>query len=811
MPFKRNINQYNVAKQKEPLVGEYDSDEGELDPGVSEPSSGYLNYREEAASDTREYGVKENAIYNKVLNSLVFIILGVIVFFTPLFIDIHLLNYYLLSKEYLFLALIFVAIMVFGIRTIVSRSLVIRRSFLDWPLVLLLGLGFVSTLMSSQIKDSFLGRPEYFAMNFIFLLGLVGLYWLVIYSVNTKRMWQTLVVLFIGSGVIAQILFILKIIFHFNWSLFGGAWNVIDNFNSSFGLWTVLVLGLALGYLMLKDTSLVHSFLYGLASLLSVVTLLILGFGIVWWFLLGMLVLLLLIGIIHIYQIRVFWVSVLFVLLVGTIICIIFGSPKSLQSSLPLEVSLGFKPSAVIASKAVLSSVKNFAVGSGLGTFGLDFSLFRTADFNYNQLAWAMRFTQPFSSMVGAISEGGVMLALTLVAILLLVVGFVVQYWLKNKKLNLINLPTFQGAVYLPLLLIFSAWLILTISLFVVFFTVALWIAWFLLTALVVVGLFLAGYQEAVREKNWQLTDTPQYNLIFSFTFILLLTLVVVAMIFGGRFYWAEVIYAKSMVTNDYKIAEGQLQKAVGLRSNLDTYHAALARVYLLHSANLAQGKNANLQEATTYVALAVNEARLAADLSPNSVWLWENLTTMYENASLLVPEAQDWVEKSLRQALSLEPTNPVLYWRLGNNDNLRKNYKSAIDNYKEAIKLKKDYVAAYLGLADAYEKNQQLNEAVEAYKTVFPAILNNNDVLYNFGRLLYNRNEKQDRQDAEKIWQAIVQRQPQHSNALYSLGLLYEGQGDKNAALQYYMKVRDLNPSNKEVVNKISSLVAGQ
>ena len=36
----------------------------------------------------------------------------------------------------------------------------------------------------------------------------------------------------------------------------------------------------------------------------------------------------------------------------------------------------------------------------------------------------------------------------------------------------------------------------------------------------------------------------------------------------------------------------------------------------------------------------------------------------------------------------------------------------------------------------------------------------------------------------------------------------LYEGKGEKSTALQYYYKVKDLNPDNKDIIQKIRTLV---
>jgi tetratricopeptide (TPR) repeat protein len=55
-----------------------------------------------------------------------------------------------------------------------------------------------------------------------------------------------------------------------------------------------------------------------------------------------------------------------------------------------------------------------------------------------------------------------------------------------------------------------------------------------------------------------------------------------------------------------------------------------------------------------------------------------------------------------------------------------------------------------------------------------------------------------------------VLELQPNYSNALYSIGLLYETRGDKATALKYYYKVKDLNPNNQDILNKIKSLMGG-
>jgi len=190
-------------------------------------------------------------------------------------------------------------------------------------------------------------------------------------------------------------------------------------------------------------------------------------------------------------------------------------------------------------------------------------------------------------------------------------------------------------------------------------------------------------------------------------------------------------------------------------------------------------------------------------------VGLWENLASMYENAAAMVPEAYPWSLKAWGSAKALEPTNPIIAWRLGRINLALGNNEEAAKNFQEAINLKADLLGAYLGLAIAEERLEKIAEALKTYETLLTLNPQNPEALFNYGRVLYNRNQKGDRKIAEQAWLAAIKLQPDYSNALYSLASYYEAKGDRVTALKYYYEVRDLNPNNTDVLKKIKSLAA--
>lgn len=743
------------------------------------------------------------------LCSYVLLLLNIVAM--PLFISKSLVNFYIIPKQYVFIGLILLNLLVYAAKLILSKRLSYTKSFLDIPFLGFLGVMLLSSVFSANATDSFFGRSEYFVMNFFFLLFLVIFYLVINNTVKTFRGWLGLMDAVIYTGGATALIFVLKVIFKFDLLNYvvPGIWNTIDKINTPFGLWLIIVFVLSAGQLIKRNIALGKALSYFFVTLLSFVCLIMLSFNILWWMLLVGLVLLLLVGVSFVSEVRVGWVSTLFAFLVMVVIFLAFGSPKYLQTQVPAEVALGYKPSWVISYKTVLSGVKDFALGSGLGTFNVDFSQFRSADFNNDAWAWSLRFSQPFSTLYAIFAETGVLGLLMFIFLLLYILGHVFSLWAKNKASNFLDRFSSSDEEYnkIDFLLVVTAWLVLTIAMAFSFHGPVLWWLWFLLLGLMTVGLSFVN-PNVLQEYEWEITENPQYSLSFSFVVIVIMAGIAMVGVIGARMYIAEAVYAQALTSKNYQEAQSNLEKALGQRPNSDLYHAALAQVYLMQAVTLASTENPDMQTISGYVAVAVNEAKKATELSPQSVAIWENLAIMYENAASLVTEAREWAIKSWQQAKDLEPTNPVLSWRLGNNYLLASKNEDAIKSYQEAISLKADYLDAYMSLARVYESENKIDEAVDVYKSSFNLGNSNATYLFDFGRVLYNRNKDQDRSDAEKLWLATVKLQPNYSNALYSLGLFYETKGDKTTALQYYYKVKDLNPDNKDIITKIRTLV---
>jgi tetratricopeptide (TPR) repeat protein len=725
----------------------------------------------------------------------------------PLFLDKNLNNFYIIPKQYVFGSLVLINVILWVFGFVLTKEFHFSKTILDKSLLMFLLASLLSSIFSVNIYDSFFGRSDFFTLSFITLFLLVVFYYVIVNVVRSVQSWRVLFDILLVSGFISIWFFIgknlLKVKILDDW--FGVVFNTVDSINGPFGFWVIMILALSFGQLIKKNLSWIRSVWYFLIGLSALTVLVLLNFKILWWILLLSLALLLVLGISFLKDARTAWLSVIFTTLILSGVFIVFGVPKNFQLATPSEVALGFKPSISVVYDTLLSSPKNFLVGSGLGSFGFDFSKFRDANFNNDNLAWSLRFFQPYSTALALLSEGGILLPIALIFVTLLLLGHALTIW-KREHISSHDLVDGKDRIDFDIFLLIIVYLILSGGLFFMSYNQVIWGLWFLLLALIICG-FSFNHRNFVKEYNWVLQDTPQYSLSFSFGLIVAVTALVLISIIGVRFYLGEMAYAKALRSPDMIKAESYIKEAIDKRSNADIYHATLAQIYLNQASEKAKVSSPDVQAITDLMAKAINEAKIATDLSPQSALLWENLATMYENVSALIPDGREWAIKTLQKVIELEPTNPVHYWRLGNNYTAQAKWEEAGKNYQKAIDLKSDYYAAFVALANVYEQNQKNDQAIGLYEKLIADRQTNAEILYNYGRLLYNRNNTGDRDLAQKIWLTVLQQQPNYSNVLYSLGFLYETRGDRNTALQYYERVLELNPNNNNIVKKVESL----
>ncbi len=723
-----------------------------------------------------------------------------------------------LPKQLVFSGLILVAFLSWLLHGVLVREITIRRTNLDIPVLLLAIVFIISSFFSASATTSWVGRSSDFVLSTATLFSLLLWFWLLLQYIKTIQVWRRLISLFLFSGILAGVAFASQQIGYlrpfFDWTGF----NMVSQLNSLLGIFLAIVGIIAIGLLLDNRRMPAIQILPAAAALMSLYVLCRLGFAVSWTIFAIGLGLLLVLGSMMVRSLRMWALSVAFAVFIVSIVFIFTGTPDLLKQNLPVELALGGQTSWSISTQAIGAGVKNFLLGEGPGMFSVAFSAYRPQAINTVPVAWSSRFHRPYNIFFSFLVESGLLGLLSFFFVILFQIGNILSAWIRTRSGEAVHLPeeeltsAFLGTDELHPMEVFAiaiAWFAATAALIVAFFTFTLWFAWWFLLAMSVLGLTV--YLPIVREKVILLEVSPQYSLALSFGVILLCTGVLFYGIFAGKFYRAEVSFTKAANTTDPIAQEKWLDDALSYRPDDAEYRLALASYYFNQAKSESDKPNPSAELIANRLAAAVNAARMAADTEPNSVETWETLSLMYLNARVFASESNNWAREALDKAIALEPTNPIFIMQRGSVEEFANNFDGAEKFYKQSISLKSDYLPGYVQLSALYERQNKLDQAIAVFQPISTLVAQNPEMLFDLGRLLYNRNGPGDTDKAEQVWLQSVALSPNYSNALYSLGLLYEQRrGNRAKALEYYRQVQALNPGNTDVAKKISSLVNG-
>lgn len=165
----------------------------------------------------------------------------------------------------------------------------------------------------------------------------------------------------------------------------------------------------------------------------------------------------------------------------------------------------------------------------------------------------------------------------------------------------------------------------------------------------------------------------------------------------------------------------------------------------------------------------ARNRGRVLCQAAPGDAGLWCVLAVI--NGRLGDPvEAAACASK----AVTLAPQDAQCHFLFGQTQEARGDWQSAEVSYREAIRLRQDFLAARNALGGALEKLSRPAEAVAAYQDALAQNPNEPAVLNNLGNALRTQGRFT---EAEKVYRAGLAVAPDHADILANLGALLTAQ----------------------------------
>jgi len=724
------------------------------------------------------------------------------------------------EKMMLFYFLALLGAVAWVTKAVIIGELNIKRTPLDWPIIGLLVFFIVSTVMSVSQKDSLIGLYGNSSKSLAAIIIFILFYYLVINNLNQKRI-KILFWGLVSSTSLVVVYSLLQLLgkfvlpFDFTRSI---SFNPLGSLSE---LTMYLVITLPLLVIGLTQISEIHTnlnnktlkiaikIILGIIILASLFVLMLLN-GFTFWpaAIVGVVIVLmfLLSKIIKISSSNLVIPIATFLLL---IILLVLGNFNIMSLNLPTEVSLSRGTSWGIA-KASLKQDPFF--GSGPSTFVYDFVKYKGTDFNASPL-WNARFNNPSGIVFELMATVGGLGALAAVIAVLIALSICFLTLIKAQRNESQSI----------LLALFASFI--TVIIFSLLFSLNGSII--LISALVIilaVAMAIINYPEKFKTLNLSFRTSPKYALALAAIFLTLSAAVVILFTLGVKMYLADFYIAQSLRTNDLNQKIIKVNQAILLTPYQDAYYINQANNYMTLANQEAQGgRNQTVIE--NALSLAIDSGKKALEISPNNVSDNEAMALIYENASFYVRGALEWAEALYNKNIALEPDSPTPYIRLALINMARANAETAasekehyineaIKQYDLAIAKKADLGAAYYGKAIAYETLNKADDAIENLKQAVILTRDNIDYRFELGRLFFNRGvaagnlsqsatndlttgaetgedlsvsssgggtatKNDDVVNAEQLFLSIVQANPNHANALYSLALLYQKTGE--------------------------------
>ena len=118
--------------------------------------------------------------------------------------------------------------------------------------------------------------------------------------------------------------------------------------------------------------------------------------------------------------------------------------------------------------------------------------------------------------------------------------------------------------------------------------------------------------------------------------------------------------------------------------------------------------------------------------------------------------------------------------------------HSSAIDSYRQAIKIKPNYAEVYYNMGISQQNQSDLARAIDSYKHAIQIKPNYAGAYYNIGTALRDQG---DLVASINSYKQAIQIKPDYADAYYNMGISFKEHGDLAASINSYKQVLKINP----------------
>jgi len=651
------------------------------------------------------------------------------------------------NKQILLLLLVFISTFAFLSKILISGRFEIKWSVMHIVAGILFLVYLLATIFSVYKYGSFWGQPQQISESMLTLICLLSFYFLVSNIFSRKEILISGIILCF-SAVVTELIGVLQL-FGLFIVPFDFAKSTAFNMLGSVGsLGLFTAILFPLAIMLLIIVKKWWRFFFALQIILSILILILIDYPIIWWVVIIGSALTIILGTMKGDLFDGKWMALPMFFLAVSLFFVLLSLQMNWLPQKTNEIFLSQKAGFNIAMQ---SFRERPIFGSGPGTFAYDFAKFKNPEFSKTSL-WNITFNKSSSKVLNSLTTTGILGFLAMLAFMVFPVFYVMRFLIfKKKDNNEFSSEKPANKIYSTLLLGLAIVLIeQSVAYFLYNSNIALDFVYFF-TIAAIIGLIPAA------KKEYVLKPSSLINLAVTLTFTLVFIFGMGLLILDGQRYAGEVNYYKGLVSyqkGDKVDGLKKLEAAASLNPESDLYFRQLSQAYLLGLQDELQNLKStpDEQEKTkiqNLISNSINAGKVATDINPQDVNNWSLRGYVYQSLFGISKDVETWAITSYDSALKLDPYNPYLYAQEGN-----------------------------VYLAQALNSSGQKTELLSQAKT--------------------------------KLEKA-VSLNPNYSNALYSLGLVYDTLGQKDKAIADFTRVQQLNPNDKNIQQILDNLNAGR
>lgn len=588
---------------------------------------------------------------------------------------------FIIPKQLLLIAVALIAFLALGLKTVFNKTVVLRRTPFDIPVLIFLGVVFLGSILAVNRSESL--------TSFATLFFAAGLYFLFTNTAKSMKSIIILLVSFLEGVILSDILFGLNFFKVYILPVSQAKTQTFTTFGSLLDLAVYTSVAIVLLSYLIWFWKTREKIRFKKLSAKAKIILSIL--------------------------------AVKLLLLAGALGLSIYSMVK-LQNPVILPFETGFQVSFAAISQDSGRWLLSFLFGSGYGTFATDFARFKQAIFNQSPY-WNLTFFRSSSFVLELLATTGIL-------------GLLSFFYLSFRVLRYKSLfVPFAFFLLLSFLLPMST---TTVTLF--FVLLGLFAAMrglsdkeFFDVQLALVTLksgLLAVSPEDKREVRHGLS-----KVLPAAVFLIVLVLFFFLGSLSVRYALANKMLADSLFDasqNKGSEAYNKQSQVLTLVSYNDAYQRIFSQTNLALANSLSQstpkGASPSAQTQQTIYTLiqqSINSARLATTLSPNTSANWQNLSGVYRSLIGFGKNADQFAVLASQQAALLDPTNPQEYLNLGGLYYQLNLWDKAVEQFTIAINLKKNLANSYYNLAHALQQKGDLRGALDQLEIVKSLVKN--------------------------------------------------------------------------------------